>query len=59
VTGHVDYELHDTLAGPIPKVTILATSVLATGLRQTNEPSGYELQHTPQAALEHPTSRQQ
>ena len=47
VTGYLDYELHDTLAGPVPKVTILATHVLATGLRQTDEPSGYELQHSP------------
>jgi single-stranded DNA-binding protein len=47
VCGHLDYELHDTLAGPMPKVTILATQVLATGLRQTDEPNGYELHDTP------------
>jgi single-stranded DNA-binding protein len=46
VTGHLDYELHDTPAGPMPKVTILATQVLATGLRQTDEPNGYELHDT-------------
>jgi hypothetical protein len=47
VTGHLDYELHDTLAGPMPKVTILATHILITGLRQGDEPTGYELQDTP------------
>jgi hypothetical protein len=47
ITGHLDYELHDTLAGPMPKVTILATQVLATGLHQTDEPTGYELHDTP------------
>jgi single-stranded DNA-binding protein len=47
ITGHLDYELHDTLAGPMPKVTILATHVLVTGLRQGDEPTGYELQHSP------------
>jgi hypothetical protein len=31
----------------MPKVTILATQVLTTGLRQTGEPTGYELQDTP------------
>ena len=46
-TGHLDYELHDTLAGPMPKVTILATNVLATGLHQGDEPDGYELLDTP------------
>jgi hypothetical protein len=47
VTGHLDYELHDTLAGPMPKVTILATQVLTTGLHQTDQPTGYELHDTP------------
>jgi hypothetical protein len=60
VTGHLDYELHDTLAGPMPKVTILATQVLATGLRETDEPASYELQDTPAGPIWRiPTSAQQ
>jgi primosomal replication protein N len=54
ITGHLDYEQHDTLAGPIPKITILATQILTTGLRQTpDEPTGYELQHTPAGPIWH------
>jgi hypothetical protein len=52
VTGHLDYEQHDTLAGPMAKITILATNILTTGLHQTtDEPGGYELQDTPGGAV--------